>query len=203
MNADEVPDEGYEDFLEGELGPHRDEPWGIHDDSTAMWALRKIAAADALVSSREATQAAEQDRLRRWVDQARRSALQTRAFLEGALRGYAERLRDAGKFGKKKSWPLPNGVLQFRDVGVDFEMQDEAAFTAWAEAHCLTEMVIKVMWGLAKKSFVAAGEGVGARVVVEHINQETGEVTAIPVPGVVVSRIPGERFAVKVDAEEV
>ena len=195
--------ESYEDFLAGELGPQSEQPWEIRDDSTASWALRQIAAAEALVASREATIAVEQDRLWRWVDQARSQAVAVRGFFEGKLRGYAERLREAGKFGRRKSWLLPNGALQYTAYGVDYEIKDEPAFTAWAATQQdLTETVVKVKWAEAKKQMRPAGDGVGSAVVAEHIDRQTGEVTEIPVPGVLVSRVPGERFRVNVTDED-
>ena len=104
---------------------------GVIDDSTAAWALARIA-----------EKVTEIDRLRRnaqaYIDQIQADALRDEkpltdavAYLEGELRRYYESLP-----GQPSTYKLPTGKIERRAGRPSTKVTDAAAFLAWAVERC-------------------------------------------------------------------
>jgi hypothetical protein len=175
----------------------------IEDDGAASWALRKLARLETDMAERHAFVLKEQAKLEEWRTEQDTRARRERLFFEGLLHAYLVRLRDAGTLGRQKSYKLPHGTLAFRSVAADFDVTDEVAFRDWCGDQGLIETVIRPQWGEAKKLFVVVEDRVGAAVVVDWVDERTGEMRREVVPGVVVNRVAGESFSVKVAERKV
>jgi hypothetical protein len=173
----------------------QDRHFMIATDKMAVWACQVIEQAEAEVQHRERERAQQLADLDAWVDEARRSAMAKRSWLEGHLESYLRAEQARGRLGEKKSLSLPGKRrLQFRKHAVDFEVTDAAQFLAW----CRTSGLIKEtwQWGEAKQRFIPAYDQMGAGVLEQVTDEHTGEVGYAAVPGVIVSRQGGEGFSV-------
>lgn len=189
-----MPD-SFIEFVEASEPP-RDDSWQIHDDNQADWAIMKIAAAEAMVAQKKLEREKAIEKWDAYVEKATRQALADRMFFEGKLHGYLLRLRESGKLGKKKSWSLPNGTINLRHLRPKFKVVDADAFLAWCAAHDLTEIVVQAQETEAKKHFVVGTDN----ATVWAIFEDTTELQWVP--GVVIERLEGDSFSVKLDDEK-
>src|SRR5262245_33209614 len=201
-----TPAESFEQWLDARFGPLPSEGGGtpqtpegfvIDNDQLASWALRKLQRLEAEAAERRAYVEAEIARVRQWAMDLDQRDARERLFFEGLLHGYLQRLREAGTLGERRSYRLPQGTLQFRAVSIDYEVVDPDAFLAWAQAQGLTRVKEEPRWGDIKKGLQAEQPSIGAGVTAERINEASGEVTQERVPGVQVSRAPGETFSIR------
>ncbi|HXH08907.1 MAG TPA: host-nuclease inhibitor Gam family protein [Alphaproteobacteria bacterium] len=170
----------------------------IRDDATADWALRKLSQVEQQQRQRAAFVAAEIERVKTW--QAREDAKDQRFadFLTACLRSYYDQLKDDGKVSERhKSYRLPHGTLTARAKEAQFEL-DENLLLAWCQTHrpgCIRTKQ-EIAWSDLKPLLrvVEVDAGLGYQVVIEDIDEATGEVRQMPVPGVRVKQVAGEVF---------
>jgi hypothetical protein len=164
----------------------------VDDDAKADWCLRKLRQVRQRMAQREAFVTAEIERLHDWRAKQDAEDLRSENFFEYQLRDYFERLREAGALGKRKSYKLPNGVLQVRKVGARLD-RDEAKLLEWAKANAPDHVVVteKVAWGGLKPrvELVELADGWAA------VDRATGEM----IPGIVVALPDGETFSVRTE----
>lgn len=106
----------------------------IEDERTANWLVRKI------IAAREYA-----ERVKLWSEQECRRAQReemTLFFLFGRqaeawAKGEIEKQK-----GKRKSIPLPAGVIGFRTVNACLQVDDEQAVLRWASEHCPSAVVV-------------------------------------------------------------
>ena len=164
-----------------------DESWRITDDSTADWALRRIAWHTAQIVRRRQFVQREIERLQAYLQAETERHERSTRFFEAHLRAYFGRLRAEGALGNRKTYRLPHGALQVRASGPKFERNDERLLP-WAKAVGLVRIKEQPDWSAIKDRLHVTD----SRAVVDR---ETGEV----VPGVVVVEPAGETFSVKVE----
>jgi hypothetical protein len=189
----ELVDESYEDFAAPEVGPQGEGPWEITMDDQALWAGRKIAAAEAILQRRLGVMAREIARLERWVEDAKRHAQHTRAFFEGKLQGYYERLDEAGKLAGKKTYRLPNLTLKKRPVPTKWAI-DQERLLAWARPKGLVRVKEEADWATIKAVLDLSAERAGERAIV-RLTGEVLDFICVEVP-------PHQVFSVDVQADE-
>ena len=158
--------------------------WTITNDSTAQWALRKIAEAR---KERDRLVALADEEIKRIT--AERTMAVDRcdsetAYLQDALRRYFETVEHK-ETKTKESYKLLGWSLVFKKPAVKM-VQDEAALLERLANTPFVETVTKLRWGEYKKTLEVAGDVV--------VDTTTGEI----VPDVRVETTPGE-FVVEVD----
>lgn len=167
----------------------------VDDDAKADWCLRKLRQVRQRMAQREAFVTAEIERLHDWRAKQDAEDLRSESFFEHQLRDYFERLREAGALGKRKSYRLPNGVLQARKAAAKLDRDDEKLLK-WAKANAPELVVVteKVAWGDLKPrtKLVELPDGWAAADIV------TGEI----VPGITVVAPESEAFSVKTEEVE-
>jgi uncharacterized small protein (DUF1192 family) len=209
------PQESYQDWLDRVVGilPEGVEPpddpaeakargFVIESDDAANWALRRLAAVEDAHRQRTAFIKAEITRLSDWQADEDAKAARERTFFEGLLRRYLELLREQGKLGRRKSYPLPNGTLGFQARPLDYAVVDGEALLTWACDHNLVRVVYSPEWGDIRRDLHPVAEALGEGAYVEEIDETTGEVLRLPVPGVQVSRLPSEAFHIRLPKEK-
>jgi hypothetical protein len=143
--------------------------------------------------------AAEVERLQAWQAHEDRQAERFAAYLTALLRSYDDQLKAQGKVSaRRKGYRLPHGALTARQAPIEWEV-DEATLLAWAEAtHPELVRVTKApAWNVLKPQLIPARDAPLAEATIEVIDPRTGEVRAVPVPGVRVKRGPHEVFTPK------
>lgn len=108
------------------------EPWEIHDDAEANWALRKIYQAEREIERVNANAQREVERILLSRDAAVQSAQQTVSFMKLHLIHYRRKLEEADPT-LPKTYRLPAGVLSRRKGPSRYVVTDEKAFIEWAE----------------------------------------------------------------------
>jgi hypothetical protein len=167
----------------------------------AVWACEVIEQAEAEAQRRARECAQQIDDWTAWAEEAKRTAVAKRAWFEGHLETYLRAEQASGRLGEKKSLSLPGKRrLQFRKHAVDYEVTDYAQFLEWCRTHGLIKETWQ--WGEAKQRLIPAYDQVGAGVLEEVIDEETGDIGYAPVPGVIVSRQGGEGFSVTLATDE-
>src|SRR5690606_11678921 len=152
----------YQDFAAAEVGTDTtDGSWRITDDAGADWALRKIAQAQRRIEQRKAFVEAEIARLQRWQEEANKQDLSDIEFFTSHLQSYFETLRESGALGKRKSYPLPHGVLAVRATQPKFE-RDNDQLLAWAKGTgdaSLVRVKEEPAWSVSKQRITIAPDG--------------------------------------------
>lgn len=166
-----------------------DESWRITDDSTADWALRRIAWHTAQIVRRREFVQREIERLQAYLQAETERHERSIRFFESHLRAYFEQLRQQGLLGDRKTYRLPHGALQVRASGPKFERNDEKLLP-WAKAVGLVRIKEQPDWSAIKERLHVTDS-------LAVVDRETGEV----VPGVVVVERAGETFSVKVEVD--
>jgi len=163
------------------------EGWHITDDSTADWALRRIAWHQQQIERRKQFVQREIERLQAYLQAETERHERSIRFFESHLRAYFEQLRQQGLLGDRKTYRLPHGALQMRAKSPKFE-RDDKQLLEWARQHGLVRVSEAPDWSTIKERLAVTD----SMVVVDR---ETGEV----VPGVIVAEPAGETFSVKVE----
>ena len=166
-----------------------DESWNITDDSTADWALRRIAWHQAQIERRREFVQREMERLQAYLETEVAKHQRSIQFFESHLRAYFERLRAEGALGNRKTYRLPHGALQVRASGPKFERNDEQLLV-WAKSVGLVRVKEMPDWSAIKQRLHVTDS-------LAVVDRETGEV----VPGVIVAEPAGESFHVKTEVE--
>ena|SRR5690606_5421508 len=164
-----------------------DESWRITDDSTADWALRRIAWHQAQIERRREFVQREMERLQAYLQAETERHERSIRFFESHLRAYFELLRAEGALGNRKTYRLPHGALQMRASGPKFE-RDDKQLLEWARQHGLVRVSEAPDWSAIKERLAVTDS-------LAVVDRETGEV----VPGVIVVEPAGETFSVKVE----
>jgi len=164
-----------------------DESWRITDDSTADWALRRIAWHTAQIVRRREFVQREIERLQAYLQAETERHERSIRFFESHLRAYFEQLRQQGLLGDRKTYRLPHGALQVRASGPKFE-RDNKQLLEWAHQHGLVRVSEAPDWSTIKERLAVTDS-------LAVVDRETGEV----VPGVIVVEPAGETFSVKVE----
>src|SRR5690606_24972595 len=121
------------------------EGWHITDDSTADWALRRIAWHQQQIERRKQFVQREIERLHEYLETETERHERSIRFFEAHLRAYFERLRAEGALGNRKTYRLPHGALQVRASGPKFERNDEQLLP-WAKAVGLVRIKEQPDW---------------------------------------------------------
>lgn len=166
-----------------------DESWRITDDSTADWALRRIAWHTAQIARRREFVQREIERLQAYLQAETERHERSINFFEAHLRDYYRRLQEQGLLGDRKTYRLPHGALVVRKSGPKFERNDEQLLP-WAKAVGLVRVKDTPDWAAIKERLHVTDS-------MAVVDRETGEV----VPGVVVVEPAGETFSVKVEVD--
>lgn len=118
-----------QDLVPAEVGRYR-----INGDKEALWALRKLKAAQAKIADNNA--AADEERLliQQWLEEVNASLERDANFFEGLLRDYALRCREDENDGRK-SIKLPGGTIRTRAGSTSVVVDNPDAFIEWAEAN--------------------------------------------------------------------
>jgi hypothetical protein len=151
--------------------PDRPPAWIITDDRTADWALRRIAAEQAQQDDDTQTALAEIDRWQQWATERHQARQRSIERLTAHLRGYYEQLKQAGKLGKRRSYPLPHGTLKERTTMLRWDYNDEDLIP-WARAHGLVRIEERPDWSAIKPRLKPMEERIGAPAV----DMESGEI---------------------------
>lgn len=107
-----------------------DAPWSINSDAVADWAARKLAAARQEKERLTCRYVEEIAAAQAWLEREVKGPDRDIAFFEGHLTAYHRSKRpDGGRY------PLRHGVLASRKGSEVVEVDDEAAFVAWAKAN--------------------------------------------------------------------
>jgi Gam-like protein len=172
----------------------------VDDDHTADWALRKLGQLETQKRRRATFVAAEMERLQAWQAHEDRQAEHFAVYLTALLRLYYDQLKAEGKVSARhKGYRLPHGTLTTRLSPLEWEVS-EATLLAWAEAtdpETLVRVTKAPAWNVIKPQLMPAHEAPLAEATMEAIDPRTGEVRAVPVPGVRVKAGPREVFAAK------
>lgn len=158
-------------------GPKFVHQWRIEDDSAAEWAMRRVAAFDAEVSSMAERADEWATRIRAWFENGTRPLARRRAFFVAHLERYATVRREQTG---KATLNLPSGKVSTRSAGAAVVVADEAAVIAWAKANLddvTRETVIKVA-----ESILVSGLREVVSIAGETVVVDGGEI----VPGVAV-----------------
>lgn len=193
-------EEQYLEFVDAEMGVPVEADGAqlrfvVDDDSKADWCLRKLRQVRERLAKRDAFVAAEVARLRAWRDKQDAEDQRSMAYFEYQLRMYFEELREAGALGKRKSYKLPNGVLQVRKAAAKVE-RDETKLLEWVKANAPEHVVVteRAAWGDLKPRVAVVEVADGWAAVDTH----TGEM----IPGITVAVPEGETFSVKTEEVE-
>ena len=158
-----------QDFLE-EQEETEQEGFTVTDDSSANWALRKIAYYKQQQKEQAALAQAEKEKVDAWLQGEHKKAQDSIDFFQGLLAPYALQKREAEP--KKKSWKLPNGVLKFRKQQPKWNFNEDQLLDYLSKAG--KEDLIKVKYSAdtagLKKKFIVAGD--------KAVDPETGEAIA-------------------------
>lgn len=172
----------------------------VDDDHTADWALRKLGQLETQKRRRATFVAAEMERLQAWQAHEDRQAEHFAVYLTALLRLYYDQLKAEGKVSARhKGYRLPHGTLTTRLSPLEWEV-NAATLLAWAEATdpgTLVRVTKAPAWNVIKPQLMPAHEAPLAEATMEAIDPRTGEVRAVPVPGVRVKAGPREVFAAK------
>lgn len=133
------------------------ERFRIHDDSQAVWALRKIRRIREAVAAKQALAQAEIERIQAWLESETKSLEREEKFFEGLLAEYHAGLmaQDPGH----KTHKLPGGRLHWRAQQPEFQ-RDDAKLLAWLKGRGLNEfmeIIEKPKWSELKKTVRVAG----------------------------------------------
>lgn len=160
--------------------------WAIHDDSTADWAVRKIADERAELERIRELANAEIERIQARVAEAEKRCESGTSYLSAKLADYFDTVpHKATK--TQETYKLLNGTLKVKRGGYTME-HDPAALLEYLKRSGAAEMiqvVEKPRWGEYKKRLTIQGNDV--------VDTETGEV----VEGVTVAEKP-DVFTVEV-----
>lgn len=172
-------------IVETQQGAHG--RFAITDKARADWALRKLAQLDQEKRSRASFVAEEMARLKAWQQQEDARDERFCEFLLLCLRQYYEQLEADGVVSaKRKSYRLPHGVLTKVHRQAEFE-RDDKTLLAWCRMYRpdFIRTKAEVAWDELKLMLevVQVESGVGYQAIIEHIDQETGEVRQMPVNG--------------------
>lgn len=181
--------EDYLHYVEEQMET-QDEGFRIDSDDKAEWAVRKIRQAQLAIAKRRQFVQAEIERLQAWQQMMDERDQATIDRMTGMLAPYFESLRP--RLGKRKSYPLPSGILQVRSTPVQYTRNDDELLS-YAHQIGLVRVKETPEWSEIKKRLQPAGETPGAPVA----DAETGEI----VPGVTVAEPEREVFSVKVETE--
>lgn len=160
------------------------ERFKVTDESSANWALRKIAQKEQQIKANNELAAAEEQKIEAWRKQENEKAQNDIDFFQSYLAEYAMDLKK--KDPKFKTLKLPNGELSFRKQQPEWILDDEKVIKALKESgkDDLIKVTEKPKKDEIKKAFKAHGN--------KAINPETGEV----VDGITIEERP-EKFGVK------
>lgn len=153
MNA--IPAE-LDDLLLGEYEePQQEEARAtmfLKDESWCDWAIRKISKAREDYATAEKLAQAQVERIQAWLDGKRREKEHTEQFFEGKLAEFYLPIYEANK-GRKKSFKLPCGAVQFRQQQPEY-VRDDERLLAWLHGNGKGDYVVvkeSVAWGELKK----------------------------------------------------
>jgi len=170
MNA--IPAE-LDDLLLGEYEePQQEEARAtmfLKDESWCDWAIRKISKAREDYATAEKLAQAQVERIQAWLDGKRREKEHTEQFFEGKLAEFYLPIYEANK-GRKKSFKLPSGQVQFRAQQPEYKRDDEQLLK-WLKANDREAYIVvkeSPAWGDLKKNLRQHGE--------HMIDPESGEV---------------------------
>lgn len=148
----------------------KQEQFEITDDGRAMWAVDKIAEADAELARMQAMYDAQRDRLDAQMQDQRDKHDREVGYFRGLLMAYFERVPHKETKTQAK-YSLLNGDLIRRRGGVDYK-RDDAQLVGWLKATGKVQLV-KVTeapaWADLKKTLTVAENGA-------VIDTETGEI---------------------------
>jgi len=177
--------EDYLRYVEEQIEAH-DDGFKIDNDDKAEWAVRKIKQARQNIERRKAFVQAEIERLQAWQWMLDERDQTTIDWMIGMLAPYFESLRP--RLGKRKSYPLPSGILQVRSTPIQYTRNDDELLS-YARQIGLVRVKETPDWAEIKRRLRPAGDRPGDPVV----DVETGEI----VPGVTVQEPEREVFSVK------
>src|SRR5690606_12605605 len=126
------------------------EGWHITDDSTADWALRRIAWHQQQIERRKQFVQREIERLQAYLQAETERHERSIRFFESHLRAYFEQLRQQGLLGDRKTYRLPHGTLQMRAKSPKFE-RDDKQLLEWARQHGLVRVSEAPDWSAIKE----------------------------------------------------
>lgn len=134
-------------------------------DVLASVLLRRMAEEIAEIEQLEQSRAAEIDlTCHRYATQITASLTRV-SRLETAVEAIAALTKDAGGYpGKKKSRSVGAGTYGYRSYAAGVELQDEAAYIAWAEEHAPATLRVKPTMSLAQaREYLTESELAGVR----------------------------------------
>jgi hypothetical protein len=162
----------------------------IENDRQAVWLCRVVEAWEAEVAHRRRTLQAAMAEYQAWRQAAEQRLQRQIAWANGLAEGYVRRHPE--RLLGQKSLSLPGGRrLGWRWQTATYHVVNETAHARWCQAHGL---VMAVPLPLKALSLRVDEEGT---VQAEFLDQQTGEITWEPVPGVAVSRPAGDTFHIQ------
>lgn len=117
-----------------DLVPAEIDRYRIGGDKEALWALRKLKAAQAKIADNIEAANEERRLIDSWLEEVNGSLERDANFFEGLLRDYALRCRDDENDGRK-SIKLPGGTIRTRAGSTSVSIGDADAFLSWAEVN--------------------------------------------------------------------
>lgn len=162
------------------------EKFKVTDESSANWALRKIAQMEKQIEANNELAVAEEEKIEAWRKSVNDTAQNSIDFFQSYLAEYAMSLKKENP--KFKTLKLPNGQLSFRKQQPKWDLDDEKVLKTLKETgnDDLIKVTEKPKIAEIKKAFKAHGT--------KAINPETGEV----VEGITIVEQP-EKFGVKAE----
>jgi hypothetical protein len=119
------------DWDEPDTGSEDRERFRVENDSQAVWAMRKLAAAKARLNDIALIAESEIARVQHWAEQQSREPMRNTEYFEGILVEYGMSQRAEGR----KTVSTPYGAIKSRTGQPKYTFTDRDEFIAWAKAN--------------------------------------------------------------------